>query len=512
MRRLLLLFFMLPVLILSCAFHELAIAPIELSDATPITVKSPVKAHLMDGSTIVFAEGVTVKDGRVFGAGRKYDILLVASVQIAEVALADVAAMESFQTPVDAVTTGVVTVGVSAGAVVGGTLLFKAIFGSCPTTYSIDAGVPVLEAESFSYSIAPSFEARDVDRLGINPGVGNSIALEMHNEALETHYINHVELLEVIHSREESVYLDHKGRPVVVNALLAPDAVRDRSGRRLDRIVGSADDVAWRTDGEYLKDVSGDMEDYVDLEFTVPATTDEVALFLRLRNSLLNTILLYEVMLKGQGFRALDWMANDLNRLVTKYRLGYWYNKRMGMRILVRDKYGRYRKVARLPDTGPIAWNELVVRLPAVKGEKLHVRLAFIADNWRIDHLALATTVGRAKTRPIPLSRVANSENAEISKAPGNLRAADDAYVITKPGDMMHLQFDVGSVPQDRKRTFFLATEGYYIEWMRRDWLEKTSTSAFVPNDTALLRALALWAPRRNAYREQFELMRILIR
>jgi len=47
---------------------------------------------------------------------------------------------------------------------------------------------------------------------------------------------------------------------------------------------------------------------------------------------------------------------------------------------------------------------------------------------------------------------------------------------------------------------------------MRRDWLEKTSTSAFVPNDTALLRALALWVPRRDAYREQFELMRILIR
>src|SRR5678809_654746 len=69
-------------------------------------------------------------------------------------------------------------------------------FGSCPTFYRDSAGTPVLEAEGFSYSIAPLFEARDVDRLRARPGSDGKLALEVRNEAFETHFLNHLELLE----------------------------------------------------------------------------------------------------------------------------------------------------------------------------------------------------------------------------------------------------------------------------------------------------------------------------
>jgi hypothetical protein len=501
--------------LVSCVVYETEVEPIEYEEQSEslISVESPVKAHLQDGSTIVYPKGITIEDGIVKGQGFKYDITLGHSEPVTEVNLDEVAAMETYQNQVNAVSTVVGSTAATAGAVVVSAALAVAIFGSCPTTYSLEGVEPILEAESFSYSIAPGFEARDVDRLGIKPGPRGTVELEIRNEALETHYINHIELMEVVHSDAESVFPDPKGHPIVVGSLRAPDVVTDRSGRRIDSIVGAADGKAWRTDAVRLQNVSADdMEDYVDLEFDMPTAGREAALVLRLRNSLLNTVLFYDVMLKGQGFRALDWMGEDLGRLGPKYKLASWYRKKMGMRVSIWDK-GRYMQVATIGDTGPIAWDELAIPLPAVKGKKLRIRLSFVADNWRIDYLALATKVRNAKARKIPVAKVTGAAGDELSQARKNLHAADAAYVITKPGEYIRLRFDVGAAPHDLKRTYFLAAEGYYIEWMRKDWLESTSASTFVPNDTslqaALLTALHLWAPQREAFREQFESTRI---
>ena len=494
--------------------RHIAITPIESGEKAdlPILVESPVKAHLTDGSTIIYPKGVTVDDDKVKGQGFKYDITLEQSEPVTEVDLEDIAAMESYQ---DVVNTGA-TVAASTVATVGGgaagLMLLKAIFGSCPTTYSLENGEPVLEAESFSYSIAPGFEVRDVDRLGVASVGQSSIELEMRNEALETHYVNHIELLEVVHTPEESVYADAAGGPVVVGELIAPDMVVDRSGRRIDEIIGVADGNAWSTATEVLRNVSaGDMEDYVDLEFDRPASAEGLALVLRLRNSLLNTVLLYDVMLNEQGFRALDWMGKDLDRLWPTYKLARWYQQKLGMRVAVWDR-GEYRNVATLGDTGPIAWNELAILLPASKGDKVKVRLSFIADNWRIDRVALATGARSGKTRNIPVSEVRSAAGLDHKEAQSNLRAADESYVITKPGEYLRLHFDLGPDRSDMQRTWFLAAEGYYIEWMRKEWLETTASTPFVPNDDTLLTAIGLWESRRDEFREQFESARIRVR
>lgn len=500
----------------SCVVTQLDIAAVEYEETeSSITVESPVKAHLEDGSTVVYSNGVTIEDGIVKGQGIKYDITLDHSERVTEVDLDEVAAMESYQTPVNTGATVVGSAAVTAGAVVATAALAVALFGSCPTIYSFEGVEPLFEAESFSYSVAPGFEVRDVDRLSIDPDTGDLVELEVRNEALETHYINHIELMEVVHSDVESVFPDPEGRPIIVGSLKAPDVVIDRSGRHINGIVGTADGKAWRSDAVRLQNVStDDMEDYIDLEFEMPSAGHEAALVLRLRNSLLNTMFFIQI-LKGQGFRALDWMSDDPKRFGSRYKLASWYRKKLGMRVAIWD-HGRYRQVATIYDTGPIAWNEMAVPLPAVKGEMLRLRLSFVADNWRIDHLALATKVSHAKANNIPVAQVISANGNELSQARKNLHAADAAYVITRPGEYIRLRFDVAAAPHDLMRTYFLAAEGYYIEWMRKDWLESTSASAVVLNDTslqaALLTLLHLWEPRREAFREQFESTRISVR
>jgi len=502
-------------LLVSCVtVRHIEITPIESGEdgEAPIRVESPVKAHLVDGSTVMFPKGLTVEDQKIRGQGFKYDITLENSEPVTEIALDNIAAMESYQDVVNTGATVAATTVTTVGGGLAGMALLKAVFGSCPTTYSLENGEPILEAESFSYSIAPGFEARDVDRLGIASVGQSAIELEMRNEALETHYINHLELLEVLHAEGESVYPDPEGRPVVVGEFRAPDVVVDRSGRRIEKIVGSADGNAWSTAAELLRNVSAeDMEDFVDLEFDMPASGEQLALVLRLRNSLLNTVLLYDVMLDGQGFRAIDWMGDDLDRLWPKFRLARWYQKKLGMRIAIWDR-GRYRNVTTLADTGPIAWNEIAIPLPASKSDKVRVRLSFVADNWRIDQVALATNARAVQAKKIPVTQVHSSSGAELEQAKRNLHAADETYVVTRPGEYFRLHFDVGHAQDDLQRTWFLAAEGYYIEWMRKEWLKTTSTTAFVPNDDMLLDAIALWEPRRDEFRQRFESARIRVR
>jgi hypothetical protein len=196
--------------------------PTGTSDST--TVRSPVKAHLLDGSTVVFREGVTVARNTVRGAGRRYDLTLAQSTTVTEVGLDSVIAMESFRTEVDGVRT-VVYSALATAVTLGGTVALVCLadpkcFGSCPTIYADSAGTPVLEAEGFSGSISPLLEARDVDRLRSRADANGFVRLEVWNEALETHFINHVELLEVDHAPGEMVLPDERGRPVAVWAEL----------------------------------------------------------------------------------------------------------------------------------------------------------------------------------------------------------------------------------------------------------------------------------------------------
>ena len=69
--------------------------------AGPRVVRSPVKAHLVDGSTIVFSDGVTIDNSLVTGDGARFDIRLDPVGAVPGVALDSVLAMESFRTETD---------------------------------------------------------------------------------------------------------------------------------------------------------------------------------------------------------------------------------------------------------------------------------------------------------------------------------------------------------------------------------------------------------------------------
>ncbi|MFN2383941.1 MAG: hypothetical protein ABR559_06720, partial [Gemmatimonadota bacterium] len=264
-----------------------------------------------------------------------------------------------------------------------------------------------------------------------------------------------------------------------------------------------------------------DLDDWIEFEMPVPADVDSVALVFRLRNSLLNTVLLYEVMLGAQGARALDWVGRDLARIGPAAELGSWYRARMGLRIAVWQD-GAWLPVGRVGDSGPIAWKDVAAVIPvpqdlAARGTPLRVRLSFIADQWRIDELAVAASFHRPEVRALDVSEVLRADGAPDAAALATLQAADEEYLQTSPGQRMTLRFRpeplAGADREASARTYFLASQGYYIEWLRGPWLRTTPRAdGFVPGDAALGEAIARWRGQQEELETAFYASRIPVR
>jgi hypothetical protein len=475
----------------------------------PVTVESPVKAHLKDGSTVVFKKGVTVANGRVRGDGKSYDLELARSTPVSEIRLEDVAAMEQLSQEVNGLASvglTLLTTFVVAAAATAGTV---AIFGSCPTVYSNPGASPRLEAETFSYSIVPLFEARDLDRLEAQADADGSLRLEVRDEALETHYINQLQLVEVRHAAGEAVMPGPSGGALVVGPRARATTAVSRDG--IDRAAELAhpDADAVRTPAARLAAArAGDLEDWIDLTFAAPAATDRAALVLRARSSLLNTVLFYDVMLADAGLRAVDWLSG-LGRISNAVELGRFFRKYMGLRVLEWRDDG-YHEVARVPDPGPIAWHDVAVSVPVRPGQReVRLRLAYVVDAWRIDSVALASSARRARQRVYAASEVTGATGLAEPAALRSLHAADRDYLRTTPGQRFVVRFEPAPLAPGERRTLLLASQGYYTEWLRGDWLKTARPSVFRPGEPALLDAIGRWREQQGSLEARFEKQRV---
>ncbi|MBL8979363.1 MAG: hypothetical protein JNM53_13170 [Gemmatimonadetes bacterium] len=497
----------------ACTVRTLQVEESRPAPGPGTRVESPVKAHLLDGTTVLYAHGVKVEDQALVGPGTRFGLRLEELGPVERVPLDSLVGMEAFRSGVNGAATAGLTLLAVAGTLGIGALLAVAIFGSCPTFYSDSLNTQVLEAEGFSYSIAPLFEARDVDRLRLRTGADGTLRLEVRNEALETHFINHLELLQVSHAPDEQVVPDALGHPLALRDLRAPAIARDRAGRQVARALTAADGEVFATDTVVLARASvTDLEDYIDLAFPSPVGGDSIGLLLRLRNSLLNTVLLYDLMLGRQGARALDWQARDLDRVGPALELGSWYAGRMGLRVLVRQGTG-FREVARIRDTGPIAWKDVAVLLPPFEGDSVHLRLAFVADNWRIDRVALAAGARQAAAGTIPLEQVLVAPGTPDTAALAAMRAPDGRYLETRPGQHFTAVWRPELPASGAEQTYLLASQGYYIEWVRRAWIaEGRDTTGFRPDDVALVEAIHRWRGVQDSLEALFYASKIPVR
>lgn len=445
--------------------------------------KSPyLKAHLPDGGLYLLSEWSVPEPGRsVHGTGAR----LGPGRQVA--------ARGRFEVPIDSVAIFETNV-LQSSALLGGMAVVtvaslsltaycianpKACFGSCPTFYAPAAEGPLLMAEGFSASVAPALEASDLDALYRCAPSGSRLELVMTNEALETHVVRRADLLAA-------------PRPEGGRVLAAPDGRLWRAARLQAprRAVGPEGDCAAALaapDGQERCSLADSADlatrEIIELEFD-RAPDGPLGLAIASRHSLMSTFLFYQT-LAYLGRHAVPLLGRAA-AMATAAGAGpgsgpgaagqpLGIGALLGrIEVLVPDGAGGWRQAGEVGETGPLATNVHLLPLPPLDPRRPAIRLRLTKGNWRLDWVALAALAGEAvpvRLRPVEVLR----EGLPDPEALASL-LDEGRTLVTYPGDRYTLVYELPPGPGSHE--LFLESRGWYLEWMRQEWLDEEDPAA----------------------------------
>ena len=450
-----------------------------------------LKAHLKNGDAVIFSSWtIDTVARRVEGQGRRLDVNRVqrdsgsVTVAIDSVALFETNRIGQH----GSVAALAVVTGISAAITVACLSNPKSCFGSCPTFYVGDDTLDVL-AEGFSASIAPALEGTDVDALPRVHPTSRHVELHMRDEALETHVVRFVHLLAAPRgSATGRVFRSDAGVFWQSAKQSAPSSCVAANGD-CTSLVHAADKHEWmsRTD-------STDLGARETIDLTFPRVGgDSLGVVLTYRHTLVSTFVLYQ-MLGYFGNEAAAFLGriargdpNDMQRTTSiADALG-------AVEVQVKDADGAWQTVGATRETGPLASDAHLVPI-AGRGrgtDSIHVRLSLARGSWRIDQVLLAS-LDRAVV-PARLSPLEVRKNGVRSPAALAQLSDSTQQLVALPGDDHTLVFEL---PSDFKaRELFLESRGYYLEWMRNEWIAEQNVARGMAMMAAPQLALKVLAP-----------------
>jgi hypothetical protein len=438
------------------------------ADATLVDRQAPyLKAHLRDGSLLVFSNWKIDDEAKtVSGHARRYppDRHVFAEAETT-LPVGDVALFESNVVVTSPTVTALTVIAVASAIVtVECAINPKACFGSCPTFYTGDGPSAVLEAEGFSASIAPALEATDVDTLRATPSADGTLRVRMTNEAFETHVVRSVSLL-AVPIASGRVFAAVDGSFWQSNEPEEPTSCRGPEGDCRAHVARADGDERFSTANAH--DLA--TRETLELEFSIGERAGQRGIVITARQTLLSTFLLYQG-LAYMGRSAGRWMAmletGDVS-LISKAQS--FLRVLGGIEVLVEDSHGEWEVAGEIDETGPLARDTHLLPLPP-GSSGARVRLRMTEGHWRIDQVGLVTLGARVE----PLRLSPRFTDAQIDPTWGvDRRAATSFPVVTLPGDRYDFAF---ALPDpSRHYALFLETRGYYIEWMRNEWLADES-------------------------------------
>jgi hypothetical protein len=437
-----------------------------VSGAKAIDQSSPfLKVHLKDGYVYTLSKWTTdEKASRVIGEGELRDVnrSLVKTgrdtIPFSEVAL--------FETNVVQVSPATAAMAVVTGGSVAMTIYCaanpKACFGSCPTFYAWDGEKMALQVEGFSSSILPVLEAKDIDPLYTARPTSRRFEIRMTNEAMETHVVRYADLLAIPRPKEGRVFVSPSDEFYEATDLKEPSSCFGPEGNILSA-VRSFDSFE-----RFSLADSANLAEREILELHFDAVSPgKLGLIVGFRESLMSTFLFYQT-LSYLGNSAVTWLAKcqqggpeDARYIEASGRvLG-------GIEVLVQDDQGEWVRAGEINETGPIAMNVQIVPFPAVLPRPHVVRLRMSKGLWRLNYVALASI--HPAQAPIRIRPTEARHNNAIDEEARKPVANPMQTLVTFPGDKYTLVY---LLPDGYERyELFVESRGYYLEWMRQEWL-----------------------------------------
>jgi hypothetical protein len=290
----------------------------------------------------------------------------------------------------------------------------------------------------------------------------------MTNEALETHVVRRADLLLAARKPGERVAKDRSGDFYRITELTPPvtcradegdcaDLLRSFDGRERFSLADSTDLATRET---------------MVLEFDrVPE--GDLALVIACRQSLLSTYLFYQLLSYVGGQIGPVMAALQRGDPGLRKQIGGIGGELGGIEVQVKDSEQAWVTIAEVNETGPLATDVHLVRLPVGVQHPRRIRLRMTKGHWRLDYVALAHVIEPSEIDTIPPSVVMAGGDEDVD-ALGRLLADDDC-LVTYPGDRYELVY---RLPGDADSyELFLQSRGYYLEWMREEWMVEEDLS-----------------------------------
>jgi len=452
--------------------------------------KSPyLKAHLRSGSVYILHDWrVETATAQVVGSGRLLSPDRVATDSGAFSFPTDSVALFETNVLKTSGATKALTVMAGVTAAVAGLCLAdpKTCFGSCPTFYFADGNDTTLQAEGFSASIAPALEATDLDALDRARPQGRHFTLRMTNEALETHVVRYAHVLAAPRQEGGRVFVTPDGTFRQSGPPVAPVRCDAREGDCTAPI--SARDGLERVSLADSTDLAA--RETIDLEFPA-APPGELGVVLTSRQSLMTTYILYQ-QLAWLGSRASGALARlGASQPATspgRPTIGTTLGR---IEVLVPGVDGSWEVAGASGETGPLASDTKMIPIPRPpEGTPVRIRLRLTQGLWRIDQaglVALGPPVIPTRLLPATVRQDGRPDATALALLTDTVRT-----LVTMPGDRYEISYRLPAAPEGLE--LFLEVRGYYLEWMRREWMAEENplrAAGLMLDPAGALRALA---------------------
>lgn len=343
----------------------------------------------------------------------------------------------------------------------------KACFGSCPTFYIRDVNsVHYADAEGFSSAVAPSLAYTDIDALGRQPLRDGKFSIIMKNEALETHCVKSLKLLTISLKEGQQAYHTPADEFVVCEQERPASEAMSDEGNITEQLHNP--DYHERFSLADPKNLS--TKETIYLNFDLPDPNQQQALVLHFRQTLMTTYFIYHA-LGYMGDKVSDYLGMLETNQQVKQQWENGFKKELGdIEVFQWDEtQAKWINQGGFYETGPIAINKQCLPLRHIgKSAEAKLKLVLNKGLWRIDYAALTNLVSKA-TPEVQLPDRVDKKGVLDDGALKRLMTSD-RYLISMPGDQYTFSFTIPA--STHHAALFLASEGYYLEWMRAHWLD----------------------------------------
>ena len=205
--------------------------------------------------------------------------------------------------------------------------------------------------------------------------------------------------------------------------------------------------------------------DQIYINFNCDESNKDLGLVLSFRQSLMTTYILYN------GMSYMGHMFSDF--FAKSEREGILENDIMkhlgGVDVYQWDEISQsWLLQGSFNETGPIAFNKQILPFKrASKNIEVKLKLEFNKGLWKFDYAGLAVledSIQPYKIQPhnVTVKSQVDDESLELLN--------NEDHLISMPGSNYKLSYNIPNEHDNYE--LFIASQGYYLEWMRESWLD----------------------------------------